>query len=466
VNSSTQITAVSPANTDGSDYVTVTTPGGTTATGAGALYIYRARPVITSLDAASGPLISGNSVVITGTTFSDVAAVSFGGTPAVSFTVNSATQITAAAPGHAAGAVNVTVTGPGGTSDPATYTYVAPASITSLSPNHGETPGGTTVVITGTGFTGASAVTFDGTAAVTMTVNSNTQITVTTPSHVIGAITVVVTTPAGSPTSTYTYENATAAQHVAVHAAPARYHRTENAACGVAVPDAPPNLTAAAAVSSIVVSWSPSLAHGSPVTGYTVVASPGPATCTTTTTSCVLGATAGTSYTVTAVANSAVGSSEPSVAAPVVPAAPIVSNTPPVTALTLTTDKGLITTANTGQQIIVIGTGFAAYSTATITIYSTPLNLGTVITDGNGNFTKPVTIPLNLVNGLHQVIAQGVAPDGTPRAMKLSVTVARSHLAVTGSPILDIAVTGLLMILAGAWLLFLTGTRRRRPLAA
>ena len=51
--------------------------------------------------------------MLTGTGFtglSGAAAVTFGGTNATSYTVNSATQITATAPAHAAGAVDVVVT--------------------------------------------------------------------------------------------------------------------------------------------------------------------------------------------------------------------------------------------------------------------------------------------------------------------------------------------------------------------
>src|SRR5207249_1655707 len=56
------------------------------------------------------------SVVITGTNFTGTTAVSFAGTAAVSFVVNSATKITAVAPAHAAGAVDITVTTAAGTS--------------------------------------------------------------------------------------------------------------------------------------------------------------------------------------------------------------------------------------------------------------------------------------------------------------------------------------------------------------
>jgi hypothetical protein len=60
------------------------------------------------------------------------------------------------------------------------------------------TTGNATVTITGTQFTGAGAVLFDGEAATSFTVNSDTQITAVTPAHAAGTVTITVTTPAGS----------------------------------------------------------------------------------------------------------------------------------------------------------------------------------------------------------------------------------------------------------------------------
>lgn len=76
-----------------------------------------------------------------------------------------------------------------------------------LLPNTGLTTGGTSVTIYGINFLGASSVTFGGTAATIGSVTS-TSITVTSPAHAAGAVTVVVTTPGGSSTdvATFTYE--------------------------------------------------------------------------------------------------------------------------------------------------------------------------------------------------------------------------------------------------------------------
>ena len=86
-----------------------------------------------------------------------------------------------------------------------------PPALTKVTPSSGPEAGGTSAVITGTGFTGATAVTFDG-ANATFKVNSAAQITATAPAHAVGPARVIVTTPAGStadtPTDVFTYTTA------------------------------------------------------------------------------------------------------------------------------------------------------------------------------------------------------------------------------------------------------------------
>ncbi|GAA2597070.1 hypothetical protein GCM10010435_90450 [Winogradskya consettensis] len=191
-------------------------------------------------------------------------------------------------------------------------------------------------------------------------------------------------------------------------------------------PDAPGTPTASAGVSSITVSWP---AASGVVTGYTAYASPGSASCSTSSASdrsCVIGAIAGTSYTVTVVARGPGGASAASAASnAVTPTAPVEPTTVPTDVpVTLTTDKGQLSIATPAQTITVIGTGFAPFSTAKVTIYSDPIVLGTVTTDANGSFSVPVTIPASLEAGSHTFLASGVDPQGQTRQMALPVTVA------------------------------------------
>jgi hypothetical protein len=86
-------------------------------------------PVIASFTPSTG--ISGTIVTITGTALTGASGVSFGGVPAKSFSVKSATQITAVVDSGASG--NVTVTTPAGNSTLAGFTYVPVPTITAES---------------------------------------------------------------------------------------------------------------------------------------------------------------------------------------------------------------------------------------------------------------------------------------------------------------------------------------------
>jgi hypothetical protein len=158
---------------------------------------------ITSVDPAGGPVGGGNEVEILGTGFFAVTGVTFGGVAAAIYTVDSSERIVATAPAGTAGVVQVRVTSTEG-STPDTeaddYTYADTPTITALDHRSGPATGGTTVVITGTGFTGIvgdDAVTFGGVPAASFTRNSDTQITAVSPSHGAGQVQVQVTAAGG-----------------------------------------------------------------------------------------------------------------------------------------------------------------------------------------------------------------------------------------------------------------------------
>ena len=194
------ITAVSPAHTAGTVDVTVETPVGTSAVIAGDTFTYGDPPKVTGISPAQGSTSGNTLVTITGSGFSGATAVLFGAPAGTNLTVVSPTRIMVRSPAHAAGTVDVRVTAPGGTSAISAadrFIYTAP-TVTAILPTSGSTAGGSRVTITGTGFTGATAVTFGATTGTNMTVFSSTKINVTSPAHTAGIVNVKVTTPGGT----------------------------------------------------------------------------------------------------------------------------------------------------------------------------------------------------------------------------------------------------------------------------
>ena len=82
-----------------------------------------AAPTVTSLAPSTGPSGGGTEVVITGTSFDKVTAVSFGTIPAASFTVDSTTRLRATSPAAMVGPATVRVTTSAGSSSGGTSTF-------------------------------------------------------------------------------------------------------------------------------------------------------------------------------------------------------------------------------------------------------------------------------------------------------------------------------------------------------
>ena len=193
--SDTTITVDSPAGTGTVD-VTVTTPGGTSATSPADQFTYwHAGGHGREPDSVRRP--AARLVTITGSGFTGATAVDFGTTPATNLTVVSDTSITVDSPAGT-GTVDVTVTTPGGTSatSAADQFTLCRRAVTGMSPtlvrwrrhigdDHRS------------GFTGATAVDFGTMPATSLTVVSDTTITVDSPAGT-GTVNVTVTTPSGT----------------------------------------------------------------------------------------------------------------------------------------------------------------------------------------------------------------------------------------------------------------------------
>jgi hypothetical protein len=204
--------------TAGSTYfVTVTTPGGTSAYLPVFTYSTVA-PTATGLTPTQGGTSGGTSVTITGSGFFSGAVVNFteetGGVPvsgnvvvaATSTAINSGTSITATTPAITAGATYfVTVTTPGGTTaygSSEVFTFVPPVpTITNLSAISGPPAGGTGLTVSGTGFVAGATVSFveenSGTVVTPLVSLSGTGVTVT------GSTVLDVTSPAITVGTTY-----------------------------------------------------------------------------------------------------------------------------------------------------------------------------------------------------------------------------------------------------------------------
>jgi hypothetical protein len=143
---------------------------------------------------------AGQVIQVLGNGLTGATSVKFGTGSATSFKVVSDTYMTAVVPVTATtGAVTVAV--PSGFRVSSKNFRVLPA-ISSFSPTSG--PVGTHVVITGTGLTQTTTVTFGGVAAATIISKSATQVTAIVPT---GAKTgkIAITTPGGTATSAATF---------------------------------------------------------------------------------------------------------------------------------------------------------------------------------------------------------------------------------------------------------------------
>jgi IPT/TIG domain-containing protein/peptidase M66-like protein len=195
VSSATQISTSVPSGAT-SGKISVITAGGT-ATSTATFTVTAPAPTITNFTPTSG--LAGSSVTVMGTNFTGATAVSFNGT-AATFSISSATQMTTTVPaGATTGPISITTPG-GAASSASNFTVTVPApapTLSSFSPASGAV--GITVNLSGTNFTGASSVKFNGVSS-TFAVNSGTSIVTSVP---VGAATgkISVTTPGGTATS-------------------------------------------------------------------------------------------------------------------------------------------------------------------------------------------------------------------------------------------------------------------------
>jgi hypothetical protein len=148
---------------------------------------------LTARDAAGNPLTSG------GSTFSFGLGTGTGSGTFSNLKDNNDGTYTATFTGSTGGQITITGTLDGRTISSALPTVtVRPApAVSELSPSMGLASGGTTVVITGTGFQPTSEVFFDGIAATVIGIPTSASITVVTPALPVGPADIKIINPDG-----------------------------------------------------------------------------------------------------------------------------------------------------------------------------------------------------------------------------------------------------------------------------
>jgi hypothetical protein len=157
-------------------------------------------PKVAAVSPNNGSTLGGTRVTVTGTGLNGVTAVRFGATAGTHVNVVSSTLLQVISPAHATGVVNVRVVSKAGTSAAVLadhYQFIAPPTVTSVSPKGGTSAGGTTVTVKGTSFRHVAAVRFGAGFGTNVVVTSPTTLTTRAPIHTQGQVDVTVVTAYG-----------------------------------------------------------------------------------------------------------------------------------------------------------------------------------------------------------------------------------------------------------------------------
>lgn len=194
-----EIRAVSPLLA--TDVGIVVTLGQHTPQTVGRFY-YLPDSVLTRISPTSGPLGGGGTLTVKGRGLITTTSVRFGDVAVAPSSVLDDQVTVTVPPAQTAGPVPVTVVTRSNSYGRATYTYVGPPNIASVTPSTGSRAGGAPVLIRGAELAFTQAVTIGGVAAA-FGIISNTQIAaVTPPAGAPGPANVVVTTTGGNATAT------------------------------------------------------------------------------------------------------------------------------------------------------------------------------------------------------------------------------------------------------------------------
>lgn len=150
---------------------------------------------ITSITPATGSITGGTSVTIAGSGLDDGtgnATVVFGAVPAEVTSVNASAIVVKLPSGLTCGAVDVQITnGLGGAIDQGGFSYEGGSGtidVTAVTPSTGDLAGGSTITITGSGFSGGVGISLGGSPLRDVVVVSNTEVTGKVPPRTTGGV--------------------------------------------------------------------------------------------------------------------------------------------------------------------------------------------------------------------------------------------------------------------------------------
>ncbi|MBP9681974.1 MAG: IPT/TIG domain-containing protein, partial [Bacteriovorax sp.] len=192
--SSEEINCTTPSNATGSyDVLVAVNKIQTFRLSAG--FSYLPDPTITSISPNNGLSSGATLVTIVGKEFKEGAIVDFGGANCENVEVISSTTLTCTTTLHYGGTVDVTITNTNNQSGTsvAAFTYIAPPTVSHISPSAGALSGSTTITLTGSNFLTGITVNLGGGNCSDVRILSQNSLTCMTPAHAAGSVSVTVT---------------------------------------------------------------------------------------------------------------------------------------------------------------------------------------------------------------------------------------------------------------------------------
>jgi hypothetical protein len=122
-----------------------------------------------------------------------------------------------------------------------------------------------------------------------------------------------------------------------------------------------------------------------------------------------------------------------------------------------TTSTGTVNdnTVTPGQKVVFTARGFGEEEDLDAEFRSTPVSLGQVTSDANGNVRATFTIPTSATAGSHQIVVFGPGPNGETHTAIANVTVVAAggtSLPITGADTGRLVMSALLLIAWGAYM--------------